>query len=157
MKYLDQLVDSILLCILIYLAAIPCYYFSALPEEIPIHFNAQGQVDQYGAKNLIWIISAVGAVLIVGLRLVRDQKKNYNYPIKITEKNEEVQYQLARRLLQFIAVLSGVMFCALIYDIIAMALGYKEPGLPWILPAFVILLVIGLIFYMNKVYKAANK
>ena len=154
MKEIDHLVDAILLVSVIALIAIPAYYFDRLPEEIPIHFDAQGTPGNYNKKSLIWLISGIGIVMVVGLRLIRDQKESFNYPVAITEKNKEVQYQLARRLLQFIAVICGVMFSGILWSIVKVATQEwtRAPG--FVIPVFILVLFGGLIVYMRAVYRA---
>jgi uncharacterized membrane protein len=48
---------AILLCVLMILAmsAITAYYYPALPETIPVHWNAAGQVNGYGGRWQLWL------------------------------------------------------------------------------------------------------
>ena len=43
------------------------FAFQQLPETIPIHFNAQGEADNWGSKNTIFIMPGIAIVLFVGL------------------------------------------------------------------------------------------
>ncbi len=49
---------AILLCVLMILAmsAITAYYYPTLPETIPVHWNAAGQVDGYGGRWQLWLV-----------------------------------------------------------------------------------------------------
>ncbi len=60
----------------------PAFYYSQLPEEIPIHFNAAGDADGFGKKNTIWLLPILNIVnlLIVfaitnGAKYMPEQKK----------------------------------------------------------------------------------
>ncbi len=39
--------------------------YSSLPEQIPIHFNVYGEVDNYGSKNEVFMLSALPLVLVI--------------------------------------------------------------------------------------------
>lgn len=64
---------ALLLCILMILAmtAITAYYYPALPESLPIHWNAAGQVDGYGARWHLWLLGPVcmSALLLLAIVL----------------------------------------------------------------------------------------
>ncbi|MEG0520381.1 MAG: DUF1648 domain-containing protein, partial [Erysipelotrichaceae bacterium] len=55
--------------------------FSSLPEMIPLHWNAQGIIDEYTNKYVIFIfpiISFVFGLSFVFLPKIDPQKKNYD-------------------------------------------------------------------------------
>jgi uncharacterized membrane protein len=64
---------ALLLCILMILAmtAITAYYYPALPESLPIHWNAAGQVDGYGARWHLWLLGpgCMSALLLLAIVL----------------------------------------------------------------------------------------
>lgn len=60
----------------------PAFYYSQLPEEIPIHFNAAGDADDFGKKSTIWLLPILNLVnlLIIfaitsGAKYMPKQKK----------------------------------------------------------------------------------
>lgn len=55
--------------VIVLLFAVSFYLYPSLPEEIPTHWNAAGQVDGYGAKEMIFLFPII-SVLIFGLFLV---------------------------------------------------------------------------------------
>jgi len=155
MKIIDQIVDIILLACVVYVAYILFTHFDALPEEIPVHFNAKGDADNYGSKNTVIILAVIGFVVILGLRLVRDRKQDFNYPFPLTERNEEIQYQLARGFLLFIAVITALLFSSLVYGTIAIGMGDWTALPGWLFPTFILtffggLLAYGIVAYKNK-------
>lgn len=64
---------ALLLCILMILAmtAITAYFYPALPQSLPIHWNAQGQVDGYGARWKLWLLGpgSMTALLLLAVAL----------------------------------------------------------------------------------------
>lgn len=63
----------LLLCILMILAmtAITAYYYPALPETMPVHWNYAGKVDGYGGRWQLWLVGpvAMSVFLLLGLAL----------------------------------------------------------------------------------------
>tara|TARA_R100000935_G_scaffold1439_1_gene4563 strand:- start:122016 stop:122447 length:432 start_codon:yes stop_codon:yes gene_type:complete len=60
----------------------PAFYYTQLPEEIPIHFNAAGEADGFGKKSTIWLLPILNIVnlLVVfaitsGAKYMPKQKK----------------------------------------------------------------------------------
>lgn len=39
------------------------YYYSSLPEKIPTHWNADGEIDSYGGKGVIFAVPAVSLLM----------------------------------------------------------------------------------------------
>lgn len=75
-------------------------YFD-LPENIPTHFNFQGQVDGYGHKSALWAIPMLSAGIYLAMGLLATKMKPWlmNYPVKVTEENAPKLYPLAFRML----------------------------------------------------------
>ena len=65
----DYLFEIIGLIGIICLIVLPIYYFNDLPDQIPKHFNALGQVDSYGNRGVIWFLPAIGLFLYVGMTI----------------------------------------------------------------------------------------
>lgn len=86
--------------------------FSSLPDEIPIHFNAKGEADGWGTKNILFFIPGVCAFLFMMMHFIGTLKpKTYNFPVKLTEENARKQVELAREMMQGLnVVIFGLMF-----------------------------------------------
>lgn len=78
--------------------AIAVYSYAQLPEQIPSHFNATGQVTDYQGKAFIFFLPVLAVVFFVGFSLLKRIPHLYNYPIPITPENAEWQYQQGRTL-----------------------------------------------------------
>lgn len=50
--------------------AIPAFYYTSLPEEIPIHFNLKGEADNFADRSTIWFLPIFGLLLILVLRFI---------------------------------------------------------------------------------------
>ena len=80
----DCLCAALLISMMVWVA---CRY-AALPDRIPVHYGADGVVDGYGDKSMIWVLLSI-AWFIVGLLSVTELfPKYWNIPFKVTKGNQ---------------------------------------------------------------------
>jgi uncharacterized membrane protein len=105
------------------------YLYESLPEQIPYHFNINGEVDQYASKLvgsfLLPIISILFSILFVLVPLIEPNKKNVKKFMK--------EYNI-------FAVIIIAFFAYLQYLILYVALGNPIEMNRYISPAIGILL-----------------
>lgn len=144
----DWVMELLALAFLVLLIALPFIYLQSLPERIPIHFNGAGQPDGYGNRSSIWILPVTGIFLYLLLSVISAFPHIYNFPVKITNDNAEVQYRIATRLIRVLKVLILLLFCFLSFQTIRTAAG-KAAGLgKSFLPVFLLLTFGVIVFYI---------
>ena len=80
----DCLCAALLISMMVWVA---CRY-AALPDRIPVHYGADGVIDGYGDKSMIWVLLSI-AWFIVGLLSVTELfPKYWNIPFKVTKENQ---------------------------------------------------------------------
>jgi uncharacterized membrane protein len=89
---------------------------SALPDRIPIHFNFEGEADNYGSKQMLWMFPVIAATLVGLMSVVKRHPEHLNIPVKITEENRERQQHLAMGLLSSIGCAVPILFGFIIYS-----------------------------------------
>ncbi|MGY6561188.1 MAG: DUF1648 domain-containing protein [Luteibaculaceae bacterium] len=127
--------------------------YQALPEIIPIHYNAAGVPDGFGKKATILMLPLVATGLFLGLTVLNKYPHVFNYPIEITQENALKQYTSATRLLRYLKIILLLIFGGILLETIGYAHG-KADGLgTWFLP-----LTLGLIFIpiVYVVFKAVS-
>lgn len=114
---------EILPFILLFLGLIlNAFVYSKLPEKIPIHFNFYGELDAYGNKNSVWLLSAIGFVLAyISYRLLQ-HPHIFNYAVKITEENAERHYRSAVKMMVAINIIIALLFLIINIEIVNNAL-----------------------------------
>lgn len=80
----DLFCGALLIGITIWVA---CRYGS-LPDRIPIHYGADGVVDGYGAKGMVWVLVAVSWILVGIVSAVEQFPRFWNVPFKVTKENQ---------------------------------------------------------------------
>lgn len=57
-----------------------------LPEKIPVHFNAAGEINRWGDKSEIFILPGVGMALYLLITLISHFPSSWNVPVESTEE-----------------------------------------------------------------------
>lgn len=69
------------------------FMYNTFPEEVPVHFSMNGEVNEYGNKAAIWLLPAIAFVLWVFMSLLERVPHIHNYPRKIHGGNIHAQYR----------------------------------------------------------------
>jgi len=122
------------------------YHYRLLPETIPTHFNSAGEPDDWGRRDTIWVLPAIGVITWLIMTLVSRIPNTFNFPIPITEANATRQYTMALRLVRILKLVVILIFFYIAYSTIHSAL---HPGTGiglWFLPVIlaVTLLPVGI-------------
>jgi len=120
---IDLLAEFIGLAALLFMIFLPLYHFTALPSELPSHFNFKGEPNSTASRNIIWLLPAIGLVLYSGLSVLSRYPHMFNYPVQITEVNAKKVYTLGIALVRYLKVLIIVVFLYLETMIIHIGLG----------------------------------
>ena len=146
----DLLSLSVILIMLIYIGL----SYSDLPEIIPSHFNAQGEVDGYANKMTIWLVPIVSVVLFVGMYILNKYPHYHNYMVNITEDNALKNYRFSTRIVRFTSLFVMITFAFVAYTMIEVAKGHNFKIGSWFLPIIIglsIILPIVIFIYHKKI------
>ncbi len=124
--------------------------YHQLPNIIPVHYNLRGEVDNYGAKETIWIFPVVVTLVIAGIYSLNKYPHYFNYMVDIHEKNAESQYTAATRLIRLFQFMVALVFLVIILDLIISAKGYKSFLGAWFVPVILIMFTVPVVFTIFK-------
>lgn len=66
----------------------------SMPEQVPVHFSADGSVNRYGSPWEMMIVAALLLATIIGCAILTRYPRIYNYGTgKVTEKNIQAHYK----------------------------------------------------------------
>ncbi|MBP1991454.1 DUF1648 domain-containing protein [Paenibacillus eucommiae] len=135
---------------LIVLVGIIGYLFSVwsqLPEQVPQHYNAAGEVDKWGGRGVLFPLPILSALLYAGQSVLSKFPQSFNYLSPVTEENAPRQYITARMMISWLKLQLVVLFSYIEWDMIQSALG-KSGGLGlWFLPVTLVVVFGTIIFY----------
>ena len=144
MEYLCRIM---LIGTLIYL--IVCW--STIPDQIPTHYNAAGEIDDWGGKGMIWFTVIISWALYLGISFVERYPDIWNTGVEITRKNSEKVYRLLKYLIRTSKLIMTAVFSTLI---IFPAMEKPLPG--WFTPVYLILLTGNAVFWLIRIFLARN-
>ena len=142
------MLEAIALVALMYGLILVLQSWSTLPPSIPTHFNAKGEVDGWGSKNMIWLLPAISVVMIPLMLLLRRYPWLSNVPWEITKENAMQQYGLIVRLLSILACVVSFLFLILLYDTISIAGGGTSLLGWWFMPLFIGGTIVPIIWFL---------
>ncbi|MDL2256107.1 DUF1648 domain-containing protein [Parabacteroides sp. OttesenSCG-928-K15] len=110
----DILVESCCWICLIIVWLLFFMRYAGLPDIVPVHYNAAGEIDSFGNKEILWILPLTSTLFCILLSLINFFPHLFNYPETITPENAYRQYrnaiQMVRYLKLFLILLFGYIF-----------------------------------------------
>ena len=105
-RIVDWLCGALLIGITVWVA---CRY-AALPDKIPTHFGADGVVDGYGGKSMIWGLLAIMWVLVIVISVAELFPRHWNVPLKVTRENYSLMMTLTWHFISTTKLLVAILF-----------------------------------------------
>ena len=153
---LDIVLDILSATLLVLLIAYTIISYPELPDTIPSHFNAKGEVDGYSEKSMLWSLPIISIVLFIGLFFVNKYPHLHNYMVNITEENALKNYRFSTRIIRFTNLFIMILFGVITFSIIESAHGNTSKLDGWILPfviGFSTILPIAIFIYQKNINK----
>lgn len=126
------------------------FYWGQIPDQVPGHYNAAGEVDRWGSKFELFILPIIGLFLWFTLVILERFPHVHNYPERLNESNAEAFYLNSRKLLNSIKNLCLIMFAYLLVQSIRVALGWTDSLGMWFLPVLLAATFIPIIIGMVR-------
>ncbi len=131
---------------LINLIVISFFYYSNLPDQIPIHYGFSGEPDHFSTKKMVFFMPLIGLFLWSLLYYLKDKPEGLNYPVAITADNSKRIYAIGTQMIQFLNVVLIILFNYINYVTIQTAMGLRS-GLG---PNFAPMLIGGLFVFLGS-------
>ncbi len=129
--------------------AVLVFNWSVLPDQVPAHFGANGEVDRWGSKWELLILPAFAIGMHFFMLVIERFPETHNYPERFNENNAAEFYTNSRQTLNYMRNVINVLFSYSVYVVIAIALGH-DSSLGW--PFFTILALLFVVLGY-KIYK----
>lgn len=144
----DKVVEAIGLLLVIAFWYFTLSHFSQLPDTIPTHFRTNGEVDGYGNKWEIIILTIVGTLLYLGLSIVSRYPHKMNYLVTITEANAVKQYSIVIKMFRILKIAIVMIFFLMAFETVQIALGLSDVFGKWFLLIVMALLFVPIFFFL---------
>lgn len=130
--------------------------WTALPGEVPAHYNALGEVDRWGSIGEMLLLPIIGIIMWIGMTVLEKYPHVYNYR-NLTKENAKVQYLNGRLMLNVLKNLLVIIFAYINWKDIQIALGYHESLNPWFLPIFLICMFVPMGYFIVRSLRLSRK
>ena len=139
----DWLCGVLLIGITVWVA---CRY-AAMPDKIPTHFGADGVIDGYGGKSMIWGLLAIMWVLIIVMSVTELFPRHWNIPFNVTKENHSRMMTLTWH---FISTTKLLVACLFAYLVVMCVRG--ENLLAWFAPMVVTFFCANSLFWVIRLF-----
>lgn len=148
-KVWDWIGGGIFLLSMLYIIVV----WGKIPDEVPGHFNAAGEVDRWGSKFELFILPFIGVFLWILMGLLEKAPQMYNYPARLNENNVAAFYLSSRKILNEVKNYCLILFSIISIQMVRIALGDAHSLGWWFLP----LVIIGTAFPIIRGLVASSK
>lgn len=131
------------------------FVWGDLPQKVPAHYNALGEVDRWGSKWELIILPMIAAFLALMMQVFEKYPEWHNYPKRFNESNAIKFYIHSRKLINQLKNMCLIMFALVLFESVSISLGWWSGSGIWLLPILLlgIFIPIGLGIYRQKQIK----
>jgi uncharacterized membrane protein len=147
MMPVDWLLEGVVICLLFTFVGFAIFWYNSAPEIVPTHFNARGEIDDYGSRINLLVLPAMGVGIYLLMTIINLFPYRFNFLQKITPANAMRQYLFATRFIRILKlVVLGIFF--LIETMVAGSM-HEQQSKPqfWLVPVILGSVFIPMIIY----------
>ena len=121
--------------------------WNAIPDQIPTHYNAAGEIDGWGGKGMVWLLVVISWGLYLGITFVGRFPELWNTGVKITKKNKEKVYRLIKYLIGTSKlILISVFTLLIVFSTLA------KPLPLWFAGIYLTILIADMAFWLVRIF-----
>ncbi|PLS17614.1 hypothetical protein CVD28_11515 [Bacillus sp. M6-12] len=126
------------------------YNWNGLPDEVPAHYNALGEVDRWGSKMELFILPIVGAFIALLMQLFEKIPESHNYSERLSKENAKEFYLISRKLVNQLKNICLIIFALILIESVSIALGIGNGFGVWFLPMVILSALIPIVLGIIK-------
>ncbi|OCA84069.1 hypothetical protein A8F94_15190 [Bacillus sp. FJAT-27225] len=126
------------------------YTWSWLPDKVPAHYNALGEVDRWGSKMELFILPIIGAFIALLMQLLEKFPESHNYPERFRIENAKEFYLISRKLANQLKNICLIIFALILIESVSIALGTGNGFGAWFLPIAIVSVLIPIVIGIIK-------
>lgn len=132
---LDVLETIVSLCCLVGVVVYLVFAWQTIPDQIPGHYNAAGEIDRWGDKSELILLPIVSWLMYGLMTLIERFPQIWNTGVRITDENRTEVYRLLKNLIAVVKMVVLLLFGSLT---VISSLGWNLPL--WFVLGFLALL-----------------
>lgn len=138
---------SILIGTFIFLAV----YWNNIPDKVPAHYNAFGEINRFGKKSELLFCPIIALTIYLGISILERYPKAWNTGVNITPENRNFVYTQLKNMI--ITEKFAVVFT---FSFITAMSALSLPLPSWFLPMDLLIVFLPIIYYGIKSFKKHN-
>ncbi len=146
---LDKLMNRLSLLVLVGTVVFLAGYWKQIPAEVPMHYNAAGEIDRWGSRAELRILPVIAWLLYGLLTVVEQIPSAWNTGVKVTAENREQVYALLGHMLSTLKLLVMVMFAW-----ITLWCALARPLPVWFLPVVLAAVFGDMAYWLIRLFRA---
>lgn len=148
-NWFDILVDALCLALLAGVTVWLWQGWADVPQQVPTHYNAAGEVDGWGGKGSIIMLLVLGWLMYLTLSATEYFPQAWNTGVQVTEENRERIYRTLKYMMKTTKLLTVGVF---VFLPVSTALAVESLG-EWFLPVFMLVLFGQMVFWIIRLNK----
>lgn len=137
---LEKVANSIGIVSIVSMILYIAFNWSSLPSDVPIHFNATGEVDRLGSKWWMLFLPIITIALYIFMEVIERKPHTHNYPARLTEQNTFQFYKESCRAMNLTKNIATMMLAYIAIRSVLVALE-KVQGLGIVIMGIFVLLL----------------
>ena len=153
----DRVLEYLSLTIALFICGLSVLFYLQAPEQIPTHFNAMGQPNDWGGRGMYFML---GGIALASMGLMNYSAYNYrlfNLPFRLNPDRLGIQLFLLGRMARFSAILIGLLFISILgmsaTPQLKLSANYFYP----LFLSFLILLFGTMFFFLIRIWSVGRK
>ena len=149
----ERALEIVTLVLVICSWILPIMYYGELPDEVPMHFNAQGEADSWGPKSTLFILPGITSVLYIILTAISRISPGSSYSstlVPITEENEAIQHRLQSEQVRITKFLTVLLLVHITWGIVRISREGGSHLSNWAVVLYLVAIAATIIIYYRK-------
>ncbi len=150
-RWYDWLAEILCLVLLI---GIPVYLilnWSSIPNRIPGHYNAMGEIDRMGNKSELLVLPIITWLMYLGMSVVGRFPTVWNTGVRVTKENKERVYRTIINMLN-----SMKLTIVAVFSYLSINSSRAVPLTAWFVPVFLILIFGSITFFIIRLIRVSR-
>ena len=123
--------------------------WGSIPEQVPGHFGASGEVTRWDSKSSLIVMPIIAGVLYIGMTILEQFPQVWNTGVRVTQENMFRVYTILKHMISVIKLILVALFVTIV---IIQSLAVALPV--WFLPVFLSLIFGTVIINIARLIKA---
>jgi len=157
MRKTAELLSLAALAALVFITINVFYGPNPLPNRVPTHFDALGQVNRWGSSRSLLFFLVFTVAIYLFLTVASRFPSLFNYPVRVTELNRTQLQQLALNLLSWSKAEVLVFFAWMEYAMVQAARDPDRGLKPYPILAFVLTLFATIFGHIVAMFRIRNR